>query len=110
MTSANGSSDGQFFGHRVGRIEDAQLLRGTSKFVDDIEIPGLFHAVFVRSPVAHARLIHVNSTRARSLSGVRAVLTYDDLRPLLACDRIPQALQSTAIRFDVDPVALARDE
>ena len=59
------------------------LLRGRGRFVDDIALPGLLHASFVRSPVAHARLKHIDGEEARALPGVRAVLTYRDLRPII---------------------------
>ena len=85
------------------RVEDARLLRGRGRFVDDIVLPGLLHASFVRSPVAHARLERIDVSAARALPGVRAVFTYDDLRPVIGCDRIPLALPIAAIRFHVDP-------
>jgi carbon-monoxide dehydrogenase large subunit len=62
------------------------------------------------SAVAHGRLHAIDATAAKALPGVHAVLTYADLRPLLTCDRIPLAMPSSAIRFDVDPFVLARDE
>jgi carbon-monoxide dehydrogenase large subunit len=99
-----------WMGRSVRRLEDASLLRGRGRFVDDIELPGLLHAVFVRSPVAHAVLESVDVATARSLPGVRAVLTYQDLRPLMTCDRIPLALPVSAIRFHVDPCYLAERE
>src|SRR4051794_11553964 len=101
---------GAWMGRSVPRLEDASLLRGRGRFADDIEIPGLLHAVFVRSPIAHALLKSIDGERARSLSGVRAVLIYRDLRPLLTCDRIPLALPVSAIRFHVDPGYLAEGE
>ena len=58
---------GAWMGRSVPRLEDASLLRGRGRFVDDIELPGLLHAVFVRSPVAHAMLKGVDRERARSL-------------------------------------------
>jgi carbon-monoxide dehydrogenase large subunit len=94
----------------IKRIEDGPLLRGCGRFVDDIRLPGILHAAFLRSPHAHARLKRIDTSQARALSGVHAVFTYADLRPLLASDRIPQALPSGAIRFDVDPYVLAQSE
>jgi carbon-monoxide dehydrogenase large subunit len=95
---------------RIKRIEDGPLLRGQGRFVDDIRLPGVLHAAFLRSPHAHARLKRVDLTAARSLTGVCAVFTYAELRPHLTCDRIPLALPSAAIRFAVDPYPLSRDE
>src|SRR3954471_2817050 len=101
---------GAWMGRSVPRLEDESLLRGRGRFVDDIELPGLLHAVFVRSPVAHALLKGMGAASARSLPGVQAVLTYQDLRPLMTCDRIPLALPVSAIRFHVDPHSLAERE
>ena len=42
------------FGSSVPRLEDPALLRGRGRFVDDIRLPGMLHAAFVRSPHAHA--------------------------------------------------------
>src|SRR3954468_12699661 len=92
------------------RVEDGPLLRGQGGFVDDLEIPGALHVAFLRSPTAHGRLNGIDTGAAKTLPGVHAVLTYADLRPLLASDRIPQALPSGAIRFHVDPQVLVKDE
>ena len=92
------------------RVEDGPLLRGQGRFVDDITFPHLLHAAFFRSPFVHARLTRIDVGKARALPGVGAVFTYDDLRPHLKQDRIPLALPSAAIRFEVDPFVLAHDE
>jgi carbon-monoxide dehydrogenase large subunit len=99
-----------WFGRSVPRLEDAALLRGKGRFVDDIELPGLLHGAFLRSMVAHGRLLAIDVSAAEALPGIHRVLTYRDLRPLLTCDRIPLAMPSAAIRFDVDHFVLARDE
>ncbi|HMJ30250.1 MAG TPA: xanthine dehydrogenase family protein molybdopterin-binding subunit, partial [Xanthobacteraceae bacterium] len=77
-----------FMGRSVSRLEDAKLLRGAGRFVDDIDLPHLLHATFVRSPIAHGLLQRVDIDKARALPGIRAVLTYADLRAMLTCDRI----------------------
>jgi aerobic carbon-monoxide dehydrogenase large subunit len=99
-----------YFGQRVRRIEDGPLLCGRGRFADDIKLPGMLHAAFYRSPHAHARLKGIDVTKARALAGVHAVLAYAELRPHLKFDRIPLALPSAAIRFDVDPFPLANNE
>ena len=97
-------------GQPLPRLEDDALLRGKGRYVGDITLPGMLHAAFLRSSVAHGRLIAIDTAAARALPGVRHVFTYADLRPHLTCDRIPLAMPSGAIRFDVDPFVLARDE
>ena len=70
------------FGAATVRNEDARLLTGRAVFIDDVERPGLLHACFVRSPLAHARILAIDATRARLQDGVVAVYTADDLGDL----------------------------
>jgi len=67
-------------------VEDARLLRGRGRYVDDIVLPRMLVAAFVRSPHAHALIARVDGAAARALSGVEAVVTGADLarvaRPL----------------------------
>ena len=70
-------------GSRITRLEDEPLLRGRGRFVDDIALPGVWHAAFVRSPHPHALVKGVDKTAALAVPGVHAVLTLDDLRPVL---------------------------
>src|SRR5215470_12991357 len=65
-----GESPRTLMGCAVPRLEDATLLRGAGRFIDDIALPGLLHACFVRSPVAHARLKHIDTAAARAVPGV----------------------------------------
>jgi carbon-monoxide dehydrogenase large subunit len=85
-------------------------LRGKGQFIDDIRIPNVLHVAFVRSQQGHARILKIDADQARGMPGVRAVLTYEDLRPLLTRDRIGLALPSGYLRFDVDPFMLVKDE
>lgn len=65
-------------GEALARKEDERFLTGRGRFVDDVRLPGEAHAVFVRSPHAHARIGAVSVARARAMPGVLAVLTGDD--------------------------------
>ncbi len=56
-------------GKRVLRNEDPRLLTGQAQFVDDVEIPGLLHAAFLRSDHAHARLLGMDVSVARQRPG-----------------------------------------
>ena len=69
----------RYVGASVTRNEDPRLLRGQALFVDDVELPGLLHAAFVRSPYAHARLTRIDVAAARARPGVAAVITAADL-------------------------------
>jgi aerobic carbon-monoxide dehydrogenase large subunit len=94
----------KYFGAAVRRREDPRFLRGEGRFVDDVTLPGLLHAAFLRSPHAHARIVSIDATRARGLPGVVAVYTHADLarwmKPLPVFGATPPGL-AAAIRFDV---------
>jgi carbon-monoxide dehydrogenase large subunit len=66
-------------GQPVQRLEDQALLTGAGRFIDDIELPGAAHAVFVRSPHAHARIVSINVKRALAAKGVLGTFTAADL-------------------------------
>ena len=67
------------FGEPVKRNEDRRLLTGQARFIDDIELPGLLHAAFLRSQVAHARILRIDVSRALQRPGVIATYVADDL-------------------------------
>ncbi len=69
----------KFIGKRVMRNEDPRLLTGQAQFVDDVEIPGILHAAFLRSDYAHARLLSIDVSAARQHPGVVAVFTAEDM-------------------------------
>jgi aerobic carbon-monoxide dehydrogenase large subunit len=66
------------FGSPARRNEDRRLLTGQALFVDDVELPGLLHAAFLRSPHAHARIEHIDLAAARARPGVVAVYAAED--------------------------------
>ena len=63
------------FGEPVKRNEDARLLAGRAQFIDDVTLPGMLHAAFLRSPHAHARLKSIDVAPALAREGVVAVYT-----------------------------------
>ncbi len=67
------------FGQPIRRNEDPRLLTGRALFVDDLDLAGMVHVAFVRSPYAHARLGAIDGSRARARPGVLAVVTAADL-------------------------------
>ena len=66
---------GRLVGTRVARVEDPRLLTETGRYVDDVTVPGMLHAHFVRSPFAHASIRGIDVDAARRLPGVVAVYT-----------------------------------
>jgi carbon-monoxide dehydrogenase large subunit len=69
----------RYFGAPITRNEDARLLSGQALFVDDVELPGMLHAAFLRSNVAHAHIRSIDVAAARARPGVVAVYTAADL-------------------------------
>nr|NIS02440.1 carbon monoxide dehydrogenase [Gemmatimonadota bacterium]NIY44935.1 carbon monoxide dehydrogenase [Gemmatimonadota bacterium] len=57
------------------RVEDDRFIRGKGNYVDDIVLPGMLHMEILRSPVAHARIKRIDTTKAWDIPGVRLVLT-----------------------------------
>ncbi len=71
---------GQFgIGQSVKRFEDIRLLQGKGRFQGDVTLPGQVHAVLVRSPHAHARIVSIDATAALRAPGVLAVFTGADV-------------------------------
>jgi carbon-monoxide dehydrogenase large subunit len=69
----------RWFGERVQRNEDPQLLTGAATFVDDVQLPGMLHVAFVRSPWGHARINSIDSSTAARRPGVVRIFTATDL-------------------------------
>ena len=74
----------RFVGESVKRSEDPRILTGSGTYVDDIKLPGMLHAAFLRSPYAHARITSIDTTEAKALPGVVAVYTGAEVQALLA--------------------------
>ena len=72
-----------WIGRSVPRIEDAALLTGRGRYIDDLGVPpGTLHAAILRSPHAHAEIEAIETARAGSLPGVAALLTGRDIQAL----------------------------
>src|SRR5690348_7982525 len=97
-------------GKSVERVEDRSLLGGRARFVADIRLPGMLHAVFVRSPHAHARIVTIDKSAALTVPGVASVLTATDLIPLTTTDRLVVALPDKTYKQQRDRFILAGGE
>ncbi len=86
------------------------MLRGRGRFVDDIHLPGLLHAAFLRSPVAHARIRGLDLRRAAAAPGVAAVFGHAEIAPHLRTPRLETALPSASYRQTRDRPILAKGE
>src|SRR6478735_2537219 len=72
----------RYTGASIKRSEDPRILTGAGRYVDDIKLPGMLHAAFVRSPMAHARVLSVDASAALAHPGVVAVLTGAELEAM----------------------------
>jgi aerobic carbon-monoxide dehydrogenase large subunit len=112
------------FGNRALRTEDPRFLLGESRYLEDVSIEHALRAVFVRSMMAHARLSSVDVSEARSMPGVVAVFTADDLdlKPLPPSGNVEGAtgtleggfmrevLARDVVRFVGEPIAVVLAE
>ncbi|KAA3449274.1 carbon monoxide dehydrogenase [Mesorhizobium sp. SARCC-RB16n] len=67
-------------GARVARKEDKRFITGAGRYVDDMVVPGMKHAAFVRSPHAHAQIKKIDLKKAQGMPGVIGVLTGKELK------------------------------
>ena len=106
----------QYIGSAQPRKEDARLVTGRGRYIDDIDIPNALHACFVRSPHAHARIVEISASRALAMPGVIAVYTGDDLAKWTEKFKMAppidglrpmemDVLPTQKVRFQGDPVA-----
>jgi aerobic carbon-monoxide dehydrogenase large subunit len=100
----------RYIGAKVERQEDPRLLTGHGRYVDDIKLPGMLHACFLRSSFAHARINGIDAASARRLPGVHGVFTLADLGESYAGKRMQQLYPAPLIKQDITPYPLAKDE
>src|SRR5579863_3364210 len=110
----------RYTGSSIKRSEDPRILTGRGRYVDDLKLPGMLHAAFVRSPLAHGRVLTVDASAARDLPGVVLVLTGSDLDAITIRGQDPlfammggdgpkpdySLLATDKVRFVGDPVAV----
>ena len=101
---------GKSVGARVLRSEDPRLLRGGGEFVDDIRLPGMLHAAFLRAHHAHARVRGIDAKAALAMPGVHAVFTAADMTPAMRAKRMPALVPIPYAKFPLTQFALALDE
>jgi carbon-monoxide dehydrogenase large subunit len=85
-------------GKPIRRREDPKLMTGGGNFLDDIRLPGMAYAAILRSPVAHARITSIDTSRARSMPGVVGVFTGEDLADV---NPLPCAWQAAGVDNNV---------
>ena len=96
------------FGERVPRVEDARLVTGAGRFLDDLGHDAL-EAAFVRSPHAHARMLDIDVSDALDVEGLVAIYTYEDLDGRTG-EPLPLLIPHPTLTHGRTPYALAKDE
>ncbi|MBL8986082.1 MAG: molybdopterin-dependent oxidoreductase, partial [Gemmatimonadetes bacterium] len=107
------------FGSGIKRREDPRLITGAGAFVDDLKLPGLTYAAFVRSPYAHARIVGIDTRAAAAAPGVIAVFSGKDvagrINPVPCAFNVPgcdlktpahPVLATDKVRYAGDAVAM----
>ena len=110
-------------GHSVKRKEDDRFIQGAGRYLDDVVLPGMLHMAILRSPVAHARIVSIDTSEAAAMDGVVAVVTgamlaehnlawmptlSGDTQAVLATDKVRFQGQEVAAVIATDPY-IARD-
>jgi CO/xanthine dehydrogenase Mo-binding subunit len=96
-------------GESVERPDGGPKVKGEFEYASDLWRPGMLHGATLRSPHPHARIVSIDTARARALAGVRVALTHADLPNeerygLMKSDQYP--LARTKVRFLGEPVAI----
>jgi carbon-monoxide dehydrogenase large subunit len=99
-----------WFGASIKRKEDPAFLTGRGRYVDDIALPGMLHAVVLRSPHGHAGIRGIDKHPALALPGVHAVFTHADLPESMQRQTVPLLVPSPTIKQALMPYCLAKDE
>src|SRR3954470_17702643 len=96
---------------RMTRKEDPRFVRGQGRYIDDLKLPGMLHGAILRSPLAHARIVSIDTSAAAALPKVKAVVTGADLAaqglawmPTLSND-VQAVLATDKVRFQGQEVA-----
>ena len=96
-------------GARLPMLDAAQKAKGTAQFTDDLILPGMLYGKIVRSPVAHAKILNIDTTKAEKLPGVKGVITGKDIPDrqygIVPMAKDEYALAKDKVRYIGDDVA-----
>jgi aerobic carbon-monoxide dehydrogenase large subunit len=112
------ASETRWLGRSVKRREDDRFIVGRGNYIDDIKLPGMLHMAILRSPIAHATITSIDTSKASELPGVVAVVTGEllaqhnlawmptlsgDTQAVLATDKVRMQGQEVACVIAEDP-------
>ncbi len=94
-------------GHSLPQIDARERASGTAEFVSDLKLPGMLRGRILRSPHPHARILHIDTSKAERLPGVKAVVTAEDTAQIPFGPRTDdwRILAVNKVRFVGDEVA-----
>jgi len=82
-------------GKSVARKDAIEKVKGEAKYVPDIQVPGMLHAKFLRSPHAHAKIKSIDTSKAEALPGVKCILTYQNVPKVHPLRKLEYLLDET---------------
>lgn len=86
-------------GTRVPMVDAAAKVKGSAQFTDDLILPGMLYGKILRSPLPHARILHIDTSKAERLPGVKGVMTGQDI-PDRMYGIVPKAKDEYALAKD----------
>ena len=97
----------KFVGKSVPRLEGGEKVSGKLRYAADIEIPGALSAKILRSPLPHARIVKVDTSKAANFPGVHCIITAADIPPVMVGLRMKDMplLARDRVRYVGEPVA-----
>lgn len=92
-------------GQSVPRVDGLEKVTGQARFTGDVVLPGMLEGKILRSPLPHARIRGIDTSRAKALPGVRAVVTARDLDGIDPFYGGRPAVATDTVRYVGEPVA-----
>jgi carbon-monoxide dehydrogenase large subunit len=122
MTAVDDRPTSAEVGNARLRKEDHRLITGRTKWTDNIQLPGMLHLAMVRSPLAHARIVSIDTSAAKAADEVIAVLTGEDIKDIQGVNitawpisedqksptHLPMAVDRVACAGEIVAVVVAR--
>jgi xanthine dehydrogenase molybdenum-binding subunit len=100
----------RFIGKATPRKDGVEIVTGDAKFIGDMKLPNMLHGKVLRSPYPHANLKRIDTSRAKRLDGVKAVLTYEDVPEWKGGMPAHVRILDRKVRYVGDVVALVAAE
>ncbi len=96
-------------GQRLARVDAGERVEGSARYPADISLPGMLHAKTLRSPHPHARITAIDTTAARQMAGVKAIVTAADFHAVPVGATIPMG-ETGYDMWMVSQINMARDK